>query len=98
MRTLMNHHVAQDQHVSLPDSFIRRVLGDPKRGPHAVANARAAAVGVEQDREWYAKPREERLAELLRLCLPHVKDAFQGRGDPALEKLIDEALRAPQKV
>lgn len=93
MKGINNHHFAQEEHVSLPDWFIRRVLGDPKRGPVAVVNAQTAAAGVEQDREDFAQPREQRLVELLRLSLPYVLDSNQGRGDKGLEKMIREEIR-----
>lgn len=93
MKGITNHHHAQERHVSLPDWFIRTVLGHPKSGPIAVINAQASAADVEQDRADYAKPREQRLLELLRLALPYVLDSNQGRGDRALEKLIRDEVR-----
>jgi hypothetical protein len=77
---------------TLTDDFIRRVLGNPKAGPVAVVNAQATAQALEGERNEYTKPREKRLVELLRLALPYVQDAHQGRGDKALEKLISEEL------
>ncbi len=58
----------------------------------ARANARQAAEQLEQDRADYAVSREQRLVELLRLCMPHVQNSYQGRGDPGLQKLIVEEV------
>lgn len=60
--------------------------------PFARANARQAAEALEADRADYAVSREQRLVELLRLCMPHVQNSYQGRGDPGLQKLIVEEV------
>jgi hypothetical protein len=60
--------------------------------PFARANAQQAAEALERDRADYEASREQRLVQLLRLSMRHVKDSCQGRGDPGLEKLIMEEL------
>lgn len=41
----------REEGPSLPDEFIRRVLGNPKSGPKAVVQARSSAELLEADRE-----------------------------------------------
>jgi hypothetical protein len=43
----------REEGASIPDWYIRHVLGHPKSGEHAQANARYAAILVETDRETY---------------------------------------------
>jgi hypothetical protein len=75
---------------ALDPEYIARVLGNPRV---TVTNARATAEAVEVERAEYAKSREQRLCDLLRLCLPYMEESRQGRGDKALEKLIQEELK-----
>lgn len=74
---------------ALDPEFVARLLGNPIV---TVTNARSNAEALENERTEYTKSREKRLCELLQLCLSHVKEARQGRGDPALERLVMEEL------
>lgn len=92
MKGITNHHIAQEEHVSLPDWFIRRALGDPKRGPVAEVNARTSAEVLEESRK------EHDARELLQRALTYVKDSRQGRGDKILQADIEAFLRAPEVI
>lgn len=50
MKGITNYHDAQTEHVSLPDDFIRRVLGNPRSGPKAIVQASLSAQALEEDR------------------------------------------------
>lgn len=80
---------------SLSDEFIRQVLGHPKTGAVAIANAAQAAALLEADRDCLPTDiRTERLLQLLERALPYVIDAHQGRGDSELQKAIREELHS----
>lgn len=50
MKGTMDHRVAREEHIDLPDEFIRKVLHFPKIGIHAQRNAEYSAQLVENDR------------------------------------------------
>lgn len=78
---------------TLSPEFLRQTLKLPPAGPHAVANAAQAALSLEADRNAIVNDvRVERMRALLMECMHYVKESCQGRGDPALEKLIMEEL------
>jgi hypothetical protein len=50
VKGITDHRIAQDEHLSLPDEFVRRVL-QPKVGVRAIAQARFGAQALEEHRE-----------------------------------------------
>jgi hypothetical protein len=91
MKGIMNHHIAQAEHVDLPDEFIRQVLKFPKVGIHVQRNAAYSAQLTEEDR------RATRMSEIEELLV-----MYQGQRDQ-LNTLIFtlenefELLRAPER-
>jgi hypothetical protein len=61
MKGIMDYRIAREEHVDLPDEFIRKVLQFPKVGIHAQRNAEYSAQLVENDR------RLTRMAEIQEL-------------------------------
>lgn len=85
---------AEPEGPTLSPEFIEQVLGKPKAGVVAIANARQAALSLEEDRKYTVNDvRAERLLRLLERCLPYVMESRQGRGDLELERLIRLELR-----
>jgi hypothetical protein len=58
MKGIMDHRIAREEHIDLPDEFIRTVLQFPKVGIHAQRNAAYSAQLTEDDR------RATRMAEI----------------------------------
>lgn len=78
---------------SIADIREFRAESREKSNEHARANAEQARTLVQADRELVMRDKIQRMETLLLRCLPHVQDAFQGRGDRELIADMQEEFR-----